>query len=122
MIGPFKVVEKINPQVYCLRLPDTYPMHPVFNIDDLNNYIPSPNEFSKRTVPPPTQDLKASKEYKVETILGHQLTGKKKANRRVYLIRWKGYGLVDDSWVSEYDLRNSAQLKQDYLKAKGLPV
>ena len=111
MIGPFEVVEKINPQVYRLRLPDTYPMHPVFNIDHLKKYNPSPNEFGERTELPPTRDLKASKEYEVEAILGHRLTGKKKANRRMYLIRWKGYGPADDSWVSEYDLRNSARIR-----------
>ena len=122
MIGPFKVVEKINPQVYRLRLPDTYPMHPVFNIDHLKKYNPSPNEFGERTELPPTRDLKASEEYEVEAILGHRLTGKKKANRRMYLIRWKGYGPADDLWVSEYDLRNSARIRREYLEAKGLPI
>ena len=34
-IGPFEVVEKINPMVYRLRLPDMYPMHPVVNITHL---------------------------------------------------------------------------------------
>ena len=28
-IGPFKVLEKVNPVVYRIRLPDTYPMHPI---------------------------------------------------------------------------------------------
>lgn len=31
-IGPFEVLKKINPVVYHVRLPDSYPMHPVFNI------------------------------------------------------------------------------------------
>ena len=54
MIGPFEVVEKINPQVYRLRLPDIYPMHPVFNIEHLKRYMPSPAEFGERTKLPPT--------------------------------------------------------------------
>ncbi|EDR06477.1 uncharacterized protein LACBIDRAFT_300200 [Laccaria bicolor S238N-H82] len=61
-------------------------------------------------------------EYKVESILGHRFVGKKKANRRMFLVRWKGYGPADDSWVSEYDLRNSAQLKRSYLDSKGLTI
>jgi hypothetical protein len=48
------------------------------------------------------------------------MTGKRKANRRMFLVRWKGYGPADDSWVTDYDLRNAAQLKRSYLKSKGL--
>ena len=120
MIGPFEVVEKINPQVYRLRLPDTYSMHPVFNIEHLKKYIHSPTTLGERTELPSTRDLKATEEYEVEAILGHRMTGKKKANRRMFLVRWKGYGPADDSWVTDYDLRNAAQLKRSYLKSKGL--
>ena len=122
MIGPFEVVEKINSQVYRLRLPDTYSMHPVFNIEHLKKYMPSPTEFGNRTELPSTRDLKASEEYEVEAILGHRLVGKKRANRRMFLVRWKGYGPADDTWVTEYDLRNAAQLRRSYLRSKGLPV
>ncbi|KII88841.1 hypothetical protein PLICRDRAFT_67617, partial [Plicaturopsis crispa FD-325 SS-3] len=31
-IGPFEVLEKVNDQVYRIRLPDNYPMHPVVNL------------------------------------------------------------------------------------------
>jgi hypothetical protein len=122
MIGPFEVVERINPMVYRLRLPDTYSMHPVFNLEHLRKYVPSPTKFGERTELPPTRELRASEEYEVEAILGHRLTGKKKANRRMFLVRWKNYGPADDSWVTEYDLRNSAQLKRDYLKSKNLAI
>lgn len=36
-IGPFEVLENINSVVYRVRLPDSYPMHPVFNIAYLVN-------------------------------------------------------------------------------------
>ena len=122
MIGPFEVVERINPMVYRLRLPDSYSMHPVFNLEHLKKYTPSPDEFGERTELPSTRELRASEEYEVEAILGHRLIGKKRANRRMFLVRWKDYGPADDSWVSEYDLRNSAQLKRDYLESKGLLI
>ncbi|EPS94953.1 hypothetical protein FOMPIDRAFT_34386, partial [Fomitopsis schrenkii] len=32
MLGPFEVQARINPLVYKLALPDTYPMNPVINI------------------------------------------------------------------------------------------
>ena len=40
-IGPFEVLSRISPVVFRLRLPDTYPMHPVFNISHLRKYKPS---------------------------------------------------------------------------------
>ena len=122
MIGPFEVVEKINPMVYRLRLPDMYSMHPVFNLEHLQKYTPSPTKFGEHTELPPTRELRASEEYEVEAILGHCLVGKKKANRRMFLVRWKNYGPADDSWVTEYNLRNSAQLKREYLMSKNLAV
>jgi hypothetical protein len=119
-IGPFEVLEKINPVVYRLRLPDTYPMHPVFNIAHLKKYHPSPAKFGTRSVLPPTRDFLASPEYEVEAIIGHRLLGRKQGNRRQFRIRWAGYGPADDSWVSEYDLRNAPELKREYLKLHNL--
>ena len=83
MIGPFEVMERINPNVYRLRLPDSYPMHPVINIEHLKKYKQSPPEFEDRTTLPPTRDFLPSEEYEVEAILGHKLSGKKKGNRRI---------------------------------------
>jgi hypothetical protein len=115
-IGPFEVMEKINPVVYRLRLPDNYPMHPVVNLEHLKKYNQSSAEFGERVVLPPTRDLlNASEEYEVEAILGHQLSGRKDGNRRMYLIRWKGFDPSEDSWVSEFELRNAPELKREYL-------
>ena len=119
MISPFKVVERINPMVYRLRLPDTYSMHLVFNLEEIYS-IPRRVWRTHWTTPyPRTMSIW---EYEVEAILGHRLVGKKKANRRMFLVRWKDYGPADDSWVSEYDLRNSSQLKRDYLQSKSLSI
>ena len=57
MIGPFEVVERINPMVYRLRLPDSYSMHPVFNLEHLKKYTPSPDKFGEHTELPSTREL-----------------------------------------------------------------
>jgi hypothetical protein len=44
-IGPFEVMERINPLVYRLRLPDNYPIHPVFNLSHLRKYTQSDPMF-----------------------------------------------------------------------------
>jgi hypothetical protein len=77
-IGPFEVMEKINPMVYRLRLPDNYPMHPVFNLQQLRKYHSPDPEFGERTQLPSTRDyLNALEEYVIEAILGHAIKPRK---------------------------------------------
>ena len=74
------MLEKINPVVYRLRLPDKYPMHPVFNLEHLRLYRPSDPEMVDRATLPDTRDyLNASEEY---AILGHATRPRKKGNQR----------------------------------------
>ncbi|KAF7342678.1 Integrase catalytic domain-containing protein [Mycena sanguinolenta] len=115
-IGPFEVLEKINPVVYRLRLPDTYPMHPVVNLEHLRKYHTSKPEFGERTKLPETHDYIASQEYVVEAIIGHMIKPRKNGNQRFFRVRWEGYGPADDTWVSERDLRNAPALKREYLQ------
>lgn len=120
-LGPFEVLEVVNPKVYRLRLPGSYPMHPVFNIEHLKKYHKSPEELGERTVLPPTRpEFTESPEYEVEAILGHRLTSKATGNRREYLVSWKGYDPSEDDWISEDALRNSPTLKREYLKLHNL--
>jgi hypothetical protein len=116
-IGPLEVMEKINPVVYHLRLPDSYSMHPVFNLEHLHKYHMSKEELREWTKLSDTREyLKASEEYVVEAILGHVVHSQKDGNQRMFRVRWEGYGPADDTWVSERDLRNVPALKQEYLQ------
>ena len=38
--GPFKVLEKFGANAYRVELPDSYGVHPTFNVGDLSLYIP----------------------------------------------------------------------------------
>lgn len=121
-IRPFEVMEKINPLVYHLRLPNNYPMHPVINLEHLKKYHQSSPEFGARVELPPTRDLlNAAEEYEAEAILGHRLAKRKDGNRHEYLVHWKGYDPSEDSWVSEWELRNAPELKREYLVIHRLP-
>jgi hypothetical protein len=116
-IGPFEVLEKINPVVYRLHLPDTYPMHPVFNLEHLHKYHVSKEELGERMVLPETCDyLAASEEYVVEAIIGHAIKPRKDGNQRMFWVCWEGYGPADNTWVSERDLWNAPAIKQEYLR------
>ena len=46
--GPFEIMEKISAVAYRLRMPASYGMHPVLNIEHLEKYQESPEEFGER--------------------------------------------------------------------------
>lgn len=71
-VGPFEIMEKISPTVYCLRLPDNYPMHPIINSKHLRKYHFSPPDLGPReSMPPVRPELKNLEIYEVEAILEH---------------------------------------------------
>lgn len=51
-IGPFEITEVISPTAYRLRLPDTYPMHNMVNLEHLTKYSRSPDS-NRTTLPNP---------------------------------------------------------------------
>lgn len=46
--GPFEVMEKISPVAYRIRLPVSYKIHPIINIEHLEKYHESPQIFGQR--------------------------------------------------------------------------
>jgi len=72
-IGPFEVVQKINPNVYRLHMSNRYPGLPVFNIEHLKRYTPSSEEWGARTTMKESSRQKlVSVEYCIEAIVGHR--------------------------------------------------
>jgi hypothetical protein len=67
-IGPFEVLQKINPKTYWLQLDDRYPGFPVFNYHHLKPYTePVEDVVGSRLRLLKTRDKNpASEEYKVE--------------------------------------------------------
>lgn len=59
--------------------------------------------------------LKIKDEFEVEKLLKHR----KYKNRMKFLIRWKGYGAANDSWVWRENL-NCPAILDNYLKSKKL--
>lgn len=104
-IGPFEVTEIISPTSYRLRLPDTYPMHNVVNLEHLTKYTRSP-DTDRTLLPNPRDFIQASEEYEIERIV-QERTRKGKTS---YLVRWIGYGAEHDLWLSRYELRNAPEI------------
>lgn len=118
-IGPFEVMQQINPNTYRLRMGDNYKGFPVFNFDHLKPYTESDTDFGERTLVPDSE-LRglASEEYDLESIIGHRRKGKSKSLE--YLVRWEGYGPQFDMWRTPLDLKNAPDLMREYNAANGL--
>ena len=116
-IGPFKVMQKINPKVYCLRMSNKYPGLPVFNIEHLKPYHVSDASWGEHTTMKESRRLKAlSEEYSIEVIVGHH---RKKCGME-WLVRWEGYGPQFDTWEPTSYLRNVPLVLSDYKWVHGL--
>lgn len=112
-IGPFEIQQKINDKVYRLRMSDKYPGLPIFNIDKLKRYIPSPENLGERTTLPETRAHRPAKvEYDVDYIVGHKRIGRRQELR--YLVRWTGYGPQFDTWEPASNMRNATPLLAAY--------
>ncbi len=109
-IGPFEILEKVNPKVYRLRMSDKYPGNPVFNIEHPKPYKSSPPEFEARTVLPETRNKATQEEFEIEGVVGHQYKGR----RLELLVRWLGYGPQFDLWASLTDLKNAPEVVREY--------
>lgn len=104
-LGPFEVTEVISPTSYCLRLPDTYPMHNVVNLEHLTKYNRSPDS-DRQFLSNPRDFIQASEEYEIEKIVQEKTV----KGKDYYLVRWIGYGAEHNLWLSRYELRNAPEI------------
>jgi hypothetical protein len=118
-IGPFEVMQAINPKVYRLRMSSKYPGLPIFNIDHFKLYRDSPADMNDRVTLPETRTRAPAKaEYVVEKILAHRFA--KKNGAVEFLVRWEGYGPQFDTWEPKTNLKNSPRILGEYLKDQDL--
>ncbi|TFY53089.1 hypothetical protein EVJ58_g9647 [Rhodofomes roseus] len=117
MLGPFAVIEQVNPLVYRLAMPSTYPMNPVINIEHLRRYR-EPDLIStdvrRPILPDPrNSELLAIEEYEVESIVSWR-RNKYRSNRLEFLVRWKGFSPIHDTWEPAAHLRNAHKILKEY--------
>ncbi|KAF8748329.1 hypothetical protein RHS01_10931 [Rhizoctonia solani] len=91
-LGPFKVIEKISNQAYCLELPPTMRIHNVFYVGLLSKVRRDKKCTFENCLPPVTVDRE--EEYKVKGI-----TDAEERDRKWYFwVKWKGYGSKENTW------------------------
>ncbi|KAL0152926.1 hypothetical protein M9458_051755, partial [Cirrhinus mrigala] len=97
-IGPFTILEQVNPVTYRLQLPPQYRIHPTFHVSLLKPchepLLPS-TEPGHEEEPPPPLVLEEGSIYSVNEIL----QSRRRGGRLEYLVDWEGYGPEERSWV-----------------------
>ena len=87
-LGPFVIQQQINPVAFCLELPTSMKIHPVFHVSLLEPYRES--SFPGRVQqPPPSIEVENHEEYDVEKILD----SRRRWGKLEYLVHWTGYDI-----------------------------
>ena len=93
--SPFQIMKEISPVAYQLTLPRAWTIHSIFHSSLLMPYKETCEHGAQFQCLPP-ELIDNEEEYKVEQIINHRHYGK--CCQLQYLIHWKGYSAVDDTW------------------------
>jgi hypothetical protein len=118
-VGPVVVLKRIGPVAYKLELPPQWKVHDVFHASLLRRYIQRGD--AGHVAAPPVDWLNNEPLYEVESILDHaqrQAPSKTRTKRFVtkYLLKWKGYDHLHNSWEPEENLVNCKDVLDEYWK------
>ena len=101
--------EVISHMAFCLHILSRWKIHPIFHASLLITYKET-LEHGPNFLRPPLNLIDREEEHKVEAILGH--CGKPGCH--TFLIRWKGYSAVKDTWEPEGNLGSAQPLITEY--------
>lgn len=115
-LGPYKVIERVGRRAYKLQLPKAVDIHPVFHVSLLEKV--NKDNFNREPVPIPPVIVNNEEEWEVEKILD----AKRVRNTVKYLIRWKGFGITEDSWEPlEHIIHAQEEIDRFYFENPNAP-
>lgn len=108
-VGPFTILEQVNPVTYKLQLPAQYKIHPTFHVSLLKPHCPSVSPEPGLVEDPPLPlIMDEGAVYSVHEILNSRRRG----GRLEYLVDWEGYGPEERSWVPRDDILDPILLEE----------
>jgi hypothetical protein len=108
----------VSPVVYRLDLPSSWKIFNTFHASLLSPYQETAEHGPNFPEPPPDL-IDGNEKYEVEQILGERTHGRWK--KKQYLIKWKGYSQVHNSWEPTENV-NAPDLVKEYLHKSGTRV
>jgi hypothetical protein len=103
-LGPFHIIERINPAAFRPDLPQYFGIHNVFHASILKIYHSSQIPGQQPSPPPPVE-LSSGEGYEVEQILDSCVN----RQQLQYLFLWKGYPLSKATWELVIHLKNAPE-------------
>ena len=101
-LGPYIVEHQVCLHAYHLRLPKSMSwLHPVFPVIKLTSALEDPSPGQHALPPPPPVLLDGEEHFEVEQVLDSRM----RRGRLQFLIKWKGYGYMENSWENEGDVK-----------------
>ena len=121
-IGPYKVIEQINPVSFKLDLLPSWRMHPVFHCSQLKKAQAqfSATVFDVNNEQPFCPSAAASGKFEVEDLLDHCVCNPGQSSEWGFLVKWRGYPLQEASWKPRAHLTNAPAILALYLQCRGL--
>jgi hypothetical protein len=104
MLGPFEVLSVGNNARHCkLKLPESWKIHPVFNINLVERY---------KGIDPKEQVIEVEEDGEVWVMESFIASGPSDSNheQHVFLVKWKDFSMEENTWetyenVAEHDMR-----------------
>ena len=99
---PLKIPALVGQSAVRLSLLEDMRIHDVFHVSLVKPY----RHGGAGVVPPPLLALDNSLQYEIESIVAQRGRG----STQQYLIRWKGYSSVHDTWKPSSGLKNAPEI------------